>query len=298
MGNNNSHLKHKRSTIPEFDQIESEQENQERLWYNYISSSDVDTIDRLNMYHFLKRYVFQNNFSSPIEDKLTEGGGGPGTWLLDLANKYENSYFFGVDINPLYPQEIKPNNLEFIEADVTIGLSFHDNEFDFTHVENMDLVFAPDQWDFVLSELIRITKPGGYIEVAGSTRHDGHVGEGPIFRKITDAFWTYFLKGNIETDLMYNLDSKFELQQNIGEVHRIEKDLIIGPNGDKTGLVLQDIYVSYLTSEIVIKNLSEKIGISEEEYKNMIEKDLIEEFKQTSPKIFHFRLWVQKQLSQ
>jgi hypothetical protein len=26
MGNNNSHLKHKRSTIPEFDQIESEQE--------------------------------------------------------------------------------------------------------------------------------------------------------------------------------------------------------------------------------------------------------------------------------
>ncbi|PKC68524.1 hypothetical protein RhiirA1_506987 [Rhizophagus irregularis] len=206
---------------------------------------------------------------------------GPGTWLLDLANKYENSYFFGVDINPLYPQEIKPNNLEFIEADVTIGLSFHDNEFDFTHVENMDLVFAPDQWDFVLSELIRITKPGGYIEVAGSTRHDGHVGE-----------------GNIETDLMYNLDSKFELQQNIGEVHRIEKDLIIGPNGDKTGLVLQDIYVSYLTSEIVIKNLSEKIGISEEEYKNMIGKDLIEEFKQTSPKIFHFRLWVQKQLSQ
>ncbi|POG80206.1 hypothetical protein GLOIN_2v1519374 [Rhizophagus irregularis DAOM 181602=DAOM 197198] len=51
----------------------------------------------------------------------------------------------------------------------------------------MDLVFAPDQWDFVLSELIRITKPGGYIEVAGSTRHDGHVGEGPIFHKITDA---------------------------------------------------------------------------------------------------------------
>ncbi|RGB32130.1 hypothetical protein C1646_670368 [Rhizophagus diaphanus] len=155
MGNKNSHLKHKRSTIPEFDQIESEQENQDMLWC------------------------------------------GPGTWLLDLANKYEDSYFFGVDINPLYPQEIKPNNLEFIKADVTIGLSFHDNEFDFTHVENMDLVFAPDQWDFVLSELI-----------------------------------------------------------------------------------------------------SEKIGISEEEFKNMIEKDLVKEFKQTSPKIYLFRLWVQKQSSQ
>ncbi|PKY60770.1 hypothetical protein RhiirA4_285857, partial [Rhizophagus irregularis] len=92
-----------------------------------------------------------------------------------LSNKYENSYFFGVENIPLYPQEIKPNNLEFIDADVTKGLSFHDNEFDFTHLENMGLVLTPDQWDFVLSELIRVTKPGGYIEV--SDRRNSNNGE-------------------------------------------------------------------------------------------------------------------------
>jgi hypothetical protein len=31
----------------------------------------------------------------------------------------------------------------------------------------------------------RITKPGGYIEVAG--RHSNNVDEGPVFRKISEA---------------------------------------------------------------------------------------------------------------
>ncbi|CAB4380378.1 unnamed protein product [Rhizophagus irregularis] len=303
MGNVNSHLKNKRLSIknPKFHQIESEQGSQKNLFY--LSSSDIDSIDRLHMYHFVKKHIFQNNFSSPIEDKLIEGeckvleiGCGPGTWLLDLSNKYENSYFIGIENKPLYPQEIKPNNLEFVEADVTDGLPFHDNEFDFTHAENMGLVLTPDQWDFVLSELIRVTKPGGYIEI--SDRRNGHVGDGPIFRKISDAIWSTFSKQNIDTNLIYNLESKFELQPNIGEVHRIEKDLIIGPNGGKAGLIIHDIGMSYYTSEMSIKNLSEEMGISEEEYKHMIENDLIEEISQTSPLDLHLRFWAQKQLSQ
>jgi hypothetical protein len=94
-----------------------------------------------------------------------------------------------------------------------------------------------------------------------------------------------------------NLDSRFELQPNIGRVYRNEKDTIIGPNGGKIGLVIQDLGASFFTSEMAIKGLSEEMGISEEEYKNMIEKDLIEEFKQTSPVSVHFRLWAQKQSS-
>lgn len=31
---------------------------------------------------------------------------GPGSWLLDLASKYENSYFFGIDVKPVYPNEV------------------------------------------------------------------------------------------------------------------------------------------------------------------------------------------------
>jgi hypothetical protein len=62
-------------------------------------------------------------------------------------------------------------------------------------------------------------------------------------------------------------------------------------------LVIQDICMSFHTSEFAIKGLSEEIGISEEEYKNMVEKDLIEEFKQTSPASIYVRFWAQKQPS-
>ncbi|RGB39419.1 hypothetical protein C1646_620255, partial [Rhizophagus diaphanus] len=104
---------------------------------------------------------------------------------LDLSNKYETSYFYGVDIKPIYSQEIKPHNLEFIKADVTNRLLFHDNEFDFTHLENMSFVFTPVQWDFILFELVRIMKPSGYIEI--SDRCNSYIGKGPIFHKLTDA---------------------------------------------------------------------------------------------------------------
>uniref|UniRef100_U9T5W4 Uncharacterized protein n=1 Tax=Rhizophagus irregularis (strain DAOM 181602 / DAOM 197198 / MUCL 43194) TaxID=747089 RepID=U9T5W4_RHIID len=112
---------------------------------------------------------------------------------------------------------------------------------------------------------------------------------------MSDALWASCSKRNIDANLIYNLDSKFELQPNIGKVHRIEKDLIVGPNGGKIGLVFQDIAVSYFNSDMTCKVVSEEIGISEEEYKNMAEK-LAEEFEQTSTECVHVRFWAQKQL--
>jgi hypothetical protein len=107
----------------------------------------------------------------------------------------------------------------------------------------------------------------------------------------------FFSKQNVDINLMCKLDSKFESQPNVGKVYRDEKDIMIGPNGGKIGLVIQDIGMSFYTSEMAIKNLSKEIGISEEEYKNMVEKDLIEEFKQTSPASIYVRFWAQKQPS-
>jgi chemotaxis methyl-accepting protein methylase len=76
MGNKNSRSKHERSVIKniqEFNQIESDQERHEKL-LEYYFSNDTDFMDRLHVFHFLRQHIFQSNFSSPIEDKLIEGG--------------------------------------------------------------------------------------------------------------------------------------------------------------------------------------------------------------------------------
>ncbi|PKY49180.1 S-adenosyl-L-methionine-dependent methyltransferase [Rhizophagus irregularis] len=305
MGNKNSRSKHERSlikNIQEFNQIESDQERHEKFLEYYFSTS-TDSIDRFHVFHFLRQYIFQSNFSSPVEENLIRGGYkvldvgcGPGTWLLDLSSKYESSYFFGVDSELMFPQEIKPNNVEFFKADLSAGLSFGDNEFDFTHIELMRLIYTSDKWDFILSELIRVTKPGGYIEVAG--RRNENVERAPILRKLMDTINESGLKRNIDINLIYSLESKFELHPNIGNVHRIEKKIIVGLNSDKIGLVSRELTLAFLKSEpLLIKFLSEELGVSEEEYKKLIEKDLVEEFEQVYSESIYVRIWAQKQLT-
>ncbi|CAB4474677.1 unnamed protein product [Rhizophagus irregularis] len=301
MGNKNSHSKQEQlviKNIQEFNQIESEKERHEKL-LEYYFSNDTDSIDRFHVFHFLKQHIFQSNFSSPIEDKLIKGeykvleiGCGPGTWLLDLSSKYDNSNFVGIDIEPIFPQEIKPNNVEFIKTSISNGLSFGDNEFDFTHIELLRLFYTVDQWDFILTELIRVTKPGGYIEVSGRRREN--VVRAPIFCKIMDTIYASGSRRNLDTNLIYNLKSKFELQSNLGNVHRTEENFVIGPNGGKIGMIAQDLALGYFKAEPLVKTLSEEMGVSKEEYKNMIEKDLLEEFKQSCSESIYVRIWTQK----
>jgi hypothetical protein len=105
---------------------------------------------------------------------------------------------------------------------------------------------------------------------------------------------TVSAKRNLDPRLIYNLGSKLELQPNIRNVHIEEKSFIIGPNGGKIGLVAQDLTLSHFISEKSIKSLSEEMGISEEEYKIMVEKDLVEDFKQTRTECIYIRLYAQK----
>ncbi|GBC09797.1 hypothetical protein RclHR1_09110004 [Rhizophagus clarus] len=297
MGINNSKLlkskKSKSKQIPSHDLLNKEKES------TYYLSNDINDVDRLHIHHFFKKFIFQNNFSSPIEDKLIKGdckvldvGCGPGTWLLELSNTYTNSQFFGFDMTPIYPQEIKPNNLNFIEGNIFNGLPFSDNEFDFVHMESMTLIFTRDQWNFVLSELIRVTKSGGFIEVVEPYIISDEAG--PIFKKLHGGIYNSSLKRNVDMKLIRNLDSIFESHSNIRKVHRDERKTIIGPNGDKIGSVYQQIFVSFCTTEMAIESLSNELGISEEKFRIMAEYDVIEEFKQKKPEVDHIRFWTQK----
>ncbi|GBC09800.1 hypothetical protein RclHR1_09110007 [Rhizophagus clarus] len=164
MGNINSRFK-LRKTKPKPQLIPKKSQefvNEEKeLADYYLSNNDFNDLDRQHMHNFIIKYIFQGSFSAPVEENLTLGckvldvACGPATWLLDLASKYENSIFFGLDIKPIFPREIKPSNLKFVQADILNRLPFRDNNFEFTHIESMVNILTTGQWDFVLSELIR-----------------------------------------------------------------------------------------------------------------------------------------------
>ncbi|GES97728.1 S-adenosyl-L-methionine-dependent methyltransferase [Rhizophagus clarus] len=262
--------------------------------------SNDDAIDRVHMFHFFQRSLFQSDFSPPIEERLVresckvlDVGCGPGTWLLDLANKYENSSFYGIDNNLAYPNEIKPGNLNFVRADVFDRFPFPDNKFDYAHQGLMRYTAKPEQWSFLISEMIRVVKPGGYIELLATSRGE-FKGTGPVLMKLHEAHFSYCLEKGIDTKTMPNLDKIIKLNPDTPIVNRDEKFFISGPNGGKIGMVYQDIHIGFHKSEATTEILSPILGISKEEYKTMITKDLIEELKHTSPEYSLIRFWAKK----
>lgn len=129
-------------------------------------------IDYLHHHHFLVKSIWSSNFSSPIEDTLRDGAKvldvrcGAGTFLLELSNEYSFSEFTGIDKTKLFPSLIKPSNLNFIHANIVEGLPFQENHFDFVYLNIVEPRYTLDQWTFIFSELIRVAKPGGYVEVS------------------------------------------------------------------------------------------------------------------------------------
>ncbi|KAG9289505.1 hypothetical protein G9A89_001277 [Geosiphon pyriformis] len=146
--------------------------------YNRLPSAkydlphDDEEIDRNNFHHYMIRAKTGTLFEAPIHEKLREGciildvGCGPGTWILEMAAEYPNSSFVGFDIAKIYPQQIKPKNVQFYQANVLEGIKFPEEHFDYVHMRFLILGIPQRSWPSVIDELIRVTKPGGWIELA------------------------------------------------------------------------------------------------------------------------------------
>ncbi|GBB98548.1 hypothetical protein RclHR1_03260006 [Rhizophagus clarus] len=144
--------------------------NKRKYYASYIFPSDDDEIDRLTVQHYIFQNIWDSNFSSPVKNLLKDGaevldvGCGPGVWILEMAEKYKNSSFTGIDIAANFPQMIKPENTKFITGDFK-RLPFEDNTFDFVYMRFMMFAITIEDWPEAIDELIRVCKPNGWIEI-------------------------------------------------------------------------------------------------------------------------------------
>ncbi|RUS17105.1 hypothetical protein BC937DRAFT_90410 [Endogone sp. FLAS-F59071] len=123
-----------------------------------LPSEEESEINRLDLQH----YAFRN-FNAPIDDELEEGikvldaGCGTGIWSLAMAQDFPRSTFVGTDIT-LTSNNPAPPNCTFIITNTLKGLPFEDNT-------RMGVAFDKKDWPIAIKELIRVTKPRGYIEL-------------------------------------------------------------------------------------------------------------------------------------
>ncbi|KAJ2959229.1 hypothetical protein NQZ79_g5332 [Umbelopsis isabellina] len=139
----------------------------------YFLPKDDEESDRLHEEHFLIKEGLGGNVLGQdlLTKKLQDGamvldiGCGPGTWLLDLATEYPSSLFHGLDIASVFPNQIRPPNVNFKVGDARDELPYDPNTFDLVQVRLMATAFQSHEWEIVYRNMYRVLKPGGYLQI-------------------------------------------------------------------------------------------------------------------------------------
>lgn len=149
----------------------------------YVLPSDDKEINRLDFQHYMLRYALRGNFASPIQRPMSilDVGSGTGRWATEMARLFPDANVIGTDIVAPAPDTtpsddgVRPDNYAFIQGNILEGLPFADGAFDFTHMRLLLFAIPEARWPDVARELVRVTRPGGWIELVetGPQRNGG-----------------------------------------------------------------------------------------------------------------------------
>lgn len=137
----------------------------------YVLPKDTQEISRLDFQHFLLRQAFQGNHLAPIEQPhdILDVGAGTGRWAYEMAQVFSQAFVTGCDlVEQATDKSPKLPNYRFVEADVLKGLPFRNQSFDFVHQRLLFLAIPAHLWAGELAELVRVARPGGWIELVES----------------------------------------------------------------------------------------------------------------------------------
>lgn len=142
-----------------------------------IDSYALNDAIRWQVKHELVKLAIDGLFSIPHlvvtqqqKTILHIGCGGDASWAMEVASKYPKWTVIGLDNYQHYTTHTTSflsRNFKFIKClDVLQALrNFPDQTFDFIASRFSVTSYTFDQYQSVMNECIRITKPGGYIEV-------------------------------------------------------------------------------------------------------------------------------------
>jgi len=210
----------------------------------YVLPRDLEEMNRLDFQHYVLRQAFKGNFLAPVENPLAilDVGTGTGRWALEVATVFPGANVIGLDLNtpPVDEQaeaggqEVRPTNYAFVPGNILEGLPFADGTFDFVHMRLLVLALPHDRWPFVISELIRVTRPGGWVE---SVEVPADEGGGPAVDQIMDWVTTLIARRGIDIADGTRVGALMQAQGLVNVAsHRI--DVPIGAHGGRVGRLM------------------------------------------------------------
>ncbi|CAJ0748883.1 22925_t:CDS:2 [Entrophospora sp. SA101] len=232
-----------------------------------------DESDKMNSAHFMLKLVW-DNFGSPVTEVLKNGGKvldiccGTGIWTLEMSVDFPKSRFYGIDINHLFPECVKPPNSEFIQSNIQDGLPFEEEVFDFVFIRDTMLSLESKEWEnVVLNEAIRVTKPGGYIEIVEPHLVAYDFGEN--FTNWFDTLLDMLLASKLDLSLNLNLDKILDSHDRLdNNLEQVTIYYPIGKWGKVTGEFGKEATLCYI--EYLKDRICDYTKMSKEDYERIV----------------------------
>ena len=95
-------------------------------------------------------------------------------------------------------------------------------------------------------------------------------------------------------DFVKHIGEVLESHHNVTKVHWDEKKVIVGPNGNKPGVIFQDLFILFSSSDSAVESLCPLLNISKDKCRDLIVNGLKKELKRTNAEYNLIRYWVQK----
>ncbi|KAJ3096000.1 hypothetical protein HK100_005671, partial [Physocladia obscura] len=144
----------------------------------YVLPSDDIEQSRLRFQTIMLAYAFAGEIVCSSARRMLETTAGvkvldvgcaQGFWLESLNDQYPNAFYYGVDIaQDALDAATKTENMKYQFGNVLERLPFPDSTFDYVHQRLLVFGMPKNQYVDVIRELIRVAKPGAWIELVES----------------------------------------------------------------------------------------------------------------------------------
>ncbi|KAI8597778.1 S-adenosyl-L-methionine-dependent methyltransferase [Dissophora ornata] len=188
-----------------------------------------------------------------------------------MSTEHTETNFTGIDISAVWPTEIRPRNCRFQVVNAVQGLPFEDNTFDFVYQRFMVLAYTARDWPFVIQELVRVTKPGGIIELTEMPIMSN--ANGPEMNKILEILERGFTAKGLKPRIVKKLNG-FLMDAGLEHVETHRESIPVGAWGAKVGQLMRENFAGIWSS---LKGwIKELTGMTDAQYDAMIKRIFVE----------------------
>src|SRR5579884_3681819 len=220
--------------FPTPEEVEAALERSREPGSPYLFPRHPGEVDRLDLQHFALREALGRNFLAPVEgpSRVLDVGTGTGQWGFEVGHQFPGALVVGFDLVRGKPGA--PPRYRHVRGNLLQGLPFRDGVFDFVHQRFLTAGIPVAEWPGAVRELVRVTRPGGWVELVESTAELRQVG--PATQRLIDMLRSMMDSLGLDaTDRVFRSLDGYLQDVGLRSVARREIALPVGEWGGRVG---------------------------------------------------------------